>query len=112
MSWSVAELEKEKKWRKFAAPELFYVFREEGSESSLQVMQKNHLYSMAADAYATECIEAQIWKEEWDTKYFSTKNKEQYVHLKVRLESLQKVNVHERAFVPEVLDILKKAPHY
>jgi len=73
---TVAELKKEKKWQKFAAPELFYVFGEEGSKSSLQVMQKKHLYSMAADAYATRWIAAQIWKEEWDTKYFSKKNKE------------------------------------
>jgi len=66
---------------------------------------------MAADAYATGWIAAQIWKEEWDTKYFSKKNKEQYINLKLKLESLQKENVHERASVPDVLDTLKKAPH-
>ena len=71
------DLEKERSWRKFAAPELFFLFGDEGSTNSLQLMQQKHLYSMAADAYATGYIAAKIWNEEWNPKCFSARNKEQ-----------------------------------
>ena len=66
---------------------------------------------MAADAYATGWIAYQIWKEEWDSKYFTTKNPEQYQNFRVKLQSLQKVDVGERASMPNVLDTLRKPPH-
>ena len=53
-------------------------------------MQKMHLYSMAADAYAEGWIVALIWQEERDPKYFTTKNPEQYANLKIKLRSLIK----------------------
>jgi tRNA A-37 threonylcarbamoyl transferase component Bud32 len=49
---SMEILEKEKKKRRFVAPELFYVYGEQGSTNSIEAMQKTHLYSMAADAHA------------------------------------------------------------
>jgi hypothetical protein len=48
------------------APELFYVFRPEGSRNSLEVMQKKHLYTKAANAYSVGVLASLIWKEEWD----------------------------------------------
>jgi len=88
---TMEELQREKQQQKYAAPKLFYMYGEKGSETSLEVMQKKHLYSMAADAYATGWIAYQNWKEEWDSKYFSTQNPEQYQNLKTKLLSLQKV---------------------
>jgi serine/threonine protein kinase len=52
--------------RKHVAPELFYVFRPEDSRTSLEVMQKKHLYTKAADAYSIGVLASLIWKEEWD----------------------------------------------
>jgi hypothetical protein len=48
--------------RKHVAPELFYVFGPEGSQNSLEVMQKKHLYSKAADAYSIGVLASLIWK--------------------------------------------------
>ena len=73
---TMEDLLKQKEWQKFAAPELFYVFGEEGSTTSIKAMQQKHLYSMVADAYAIGWIAAQIWKEELDLKYFNTTNSE------------------------------------
>ena len=52
--------------RKHVAPELFYVFRPEGSRNSLKVMQKKHLYTKATDAYSVGIFANCIWNEEWD----------------------------------------------
>jgi serine/threonine protein kinase len=52
--------------RKHVAPELFYVFGPKGSQTSLEVMQKKHLYTKAADAYSVGVLASLIWKEEWD----------------------------------------------
>jgi hypothetical protein len=38
--------------RKHVAPELFYAFGPKSSRTSLEVMQKKHLYTKAADAYS------------------------------------------------------------
>lgn len=108
---TLEELEKTKAGRKFVAPELFYVFGAAGSSNSLEVMQKKHLYSMAADAYAAGWIAARIWDEEWDPKYFTTTKTEQYMNLKIKLESLTKENKQDRASVPDVLESLTKEPH-
>ncbi|MBE3102757.1 MAG: protein kinase, partial [Bacilli bacterium] len=104
-------LQKVKDLRRFAAPELFYVYGDKGSTTSLEVMQKRHLYTMAADAYATGWIAIKIWNEEWDPNYFTTKNPEQYQNLRLKLASLVKQDVQERASVLDVLDTLRKAPH-
>jgi hypothetical protein len=108
---SMEILAKEKKKRRFAAPELFYVYGEQGSTNSIEAMQKTHLYSIAADAHAAGWIAAAIWKEDWNPKYFTTKNPEQYQNLRIKLESLVKEDVSERASVPDVLDTLRNAPH-
>jgi serine/threonine protein kinase len=108
---TVEEIQKVKELRRFAAPELFFLYGEEGSANSLPVMQKRHIYSMAADAYAAGWIAARIWENEWDRTYFTKNNPEQYVNFKLKLESLQKKDVRERASVPDVLDTLRKAPH-
>ena len=50
----------ERALQSFAAPELFYVFGEQGAENSLEVMKKKHLYSMAADTYPTGWIARRI----------------------------------------------------
>jgi serine/threonine protein kinase len=52
--------------RKHVAPELFYVSEPEGSRNLLEVMQKKHLYTKAADAYSVGVLASLIWKEEWD----------------------------------------------
>jgi hypothetical protein len=52
--------------QKHVAPELFYVFGPEGSCTLLEVIQKKHLYTKAADAYSVGVLVSLIWKEEWD----------------------------------------------
>jgi len=106
-----AKLEEEKRNRRWVAPELFYRYGEHCSETSLDIMQAKHLYSKAADAYSTGYIAEKIWQEDWNPKYFTTTNKEQYENLLFRLKDLQKPNVRERATVPDVLDLLRKKPH-
>jgi hypothetical protein len=51
---------------KHVAPELFYVFGPEGSRTSLEVMEKKHLYTKVADAYSVGVLASLIWKEEWN----------------------------------------------
>jgi len=62
----VKSLEDMKNVLTFVAPELFFLYGDEGSENLLQVMQQKQLYSMAVDAYVMGWIEEKIWKEKWD----------------------------------------------
>lgn len=61
---------------------------------------------MAADAYAVGWIAAWIWQEEWDPQYFTAKKTEQYVNLKLKLESLRKEDVRKRSSVQDVIETL------
>jgi serine/threonine protein kinase len=104
-------MKKVKEQRKFAAPELFFYYSNDDPTNSFQVEQKKHLYSKAADAYATGWIAHRIWNEDWDPSWFSTKNVHQYANLSLKLKSLQRTDPAERASVPEVIDVLRKAPY-
>ena len=109
---TMEELKKVRALRKFAAPELFFIYGVEGSRNSYEDEKKKHLYSMAADAYAVGWIAKKIWDEDWDKKYFAPSKTEQFMNLMVKLDSLQKEDVEDRASVSEVLDVLTKAPHH
>lgn len=109
---TMKELDEVKAARKFAAPELFYIFGPPGSTNSLEVCQKKHLYTMEADAYAAGWIAERIWNEEWDSSYFTKVNPEQFQNLELKLKSLQRQNVKERATVSSVIEILKGKPYF
>jgi len=104
------EIQDVKNARKFVALELFFQYGDPGSKISLEVMQKRHLYSKAANAFAARWLTSYIWSEEWDPSYFrkdDTRATLQYANLKVKLDSLQKKNPLERALVLDALDTLK-----
>ena len=51
---------------KHVAPKFFYVFGSKASRTLLEVMQKKHLYTKAADARSVGMLASLIWKEKWD----------------------------------------------
>jgi len=100
--------------QKFAASELFFLFGDEGLKNLLEVKQKTPLYSKAIDAYATGWIAKHIWNEEWDPLYFHKDNMWvtwQYANLQLKLESLFKEDLRERASIPDVFDTLRMMPY-
>jgi hypothetical protein len=63
-------MEKKKQACHHAALELFYMYGPQSSKTSLEIVEKNHLYSKVVDAYSARWLAQKFWKEEWDPKYF------------------------------------------
>ena len=108
---SMEKLAKVKQVKKFVAPELFCVYGSISSENSLEVMQRRHLYSVAADIYSSGWIAQKIWSVEWDSQYFVKEKCMNYALLKTHLQSLQKEDVNDRATIGDVLETLRKPPY-
>jgi serine/threonine protein kinase len=94
--------------RKHVAPELFYVFGLEGSRNSLEVMQKKHLYTKAADAYSISVLASLIWKEEWDRTLLP--NTTVFHGFELKLRGLQDKDPQIRLSISDVLRRFTSAP--
>jgi serine/threonine protein kinase len=94
--------------RKHVVPELFYVFGPEGSRTSLEVMQKKHLYTKAADAYSVGVLASLIWKEGWDRTLLPDATVFHGFELKLR--GLQDKDPQTRLSISNVLRRFTSAP--
>jgi hypothetical protein len=94
--------------RKHVAPELFYVFGPKDSRTSLEVMQKTHLYTKAADAYSVGVLASLIWREEWDRKLLPDATVFHGFELKLR--GLQDKDPQTRLSIADVLKRFASAP--
>jgi hypothetical protein len=93
---------------KHVTPELFYVFGLEGSRNSLEVMQKKHLYSKAADAYSVGMLASLIWKEEWNRSLL--KNATIFHGFELKLRGFQDKDPQTRLSISDVLRQFTSAP--
>jgi serine/threonine protein kinase len=66
------EIERNKKDRIWVALELFYVYGLPNSETSLEHVQRRHLYTKEADAYSVGKVVQLIWEDEWDKELFKS----------------------------------------
>jgi serine/threonine protein kinase len=66
------EMERNKKERPWVALELFYVYGPPNSETSLERVQRRHLYTKEADVYSVGKVAQLIWEEEWDKELFKS----------------------------------------
>jgi serine/threonine protein kinase len=64
------EMEKNKKEHFWVALELFYIYGPPNFETSLERVQRMHLYTKEADAYLVGKVAQCIWHEEWDKDLF------------------------------------------
>jgi hypothetical protein len=94
--------------RKHVAPELFYVFEPKGSRNSLEVMQKKHLYTKAADAYLVGMLASLIWKEEWDRTLLPDATV--FYGFELKLRGLQDKDPQTRLSISNVLRRFTSAP--
>jgi hypothetical protein len=90
------------------ALELFYVFGPEGSRNSLEVMQKKHLYTKAADAYSVGVLASLIWKEEWDRTLLP--DAMVFHGFELKLRGLQDKDPQTRLSISDVLRRFTSAP--
>jgi hypothetical protein len=93
---------------KHVAPELFYVFKPKGSRNSLEVMQKKHLYSKAADAYSVGILTSQIWREEWDKELLP--DEMIFRGFELKLKGLKDKDLETRLSISDVLTQFKTDP--
>jgi hypothetical protein len=66
------EMERNKKERPWVAPELFYVYGPSNSETSLERIQRRHLYTKEVDTYSVGKVAQLIWEDEWDKELFKS----------------------------------------
>jgi hypothetical protein len=52
------------------APKLFYIYGPPNSKTSLESVQRRHIYTKEADVDLIEKMAKYIWKEEWDKDLF------------------------------------------
>ena len=91
--------------RPFVAPELFYIFGPPNSDTSLNIMQRQHPFSELADSYSVGCLAAQIWREEPDDDLFKGPLGWHAFNSKIR--ALKEEDVVDRSTVSEVVEALK-----
>jgi hypothetical protein len=103
-----AEMEANIAERKHLAPELFYVFGPKGSRNSLEVMQKKHLNSKAANAYSIGVLASQIWKEEWDRELLP--DEMIFDGFELKLKGLKDKDPETRLSISDVLIRFKTNP--
>jgi hypothetical protein len=103
-----AEMEANITEQKHVAPELFYVFGPKGSRNSLEVMQKKHLYSKAADAYSVGVLASQIWREEWDRELLL--DEMIFCGFELKLKGLKDKDPETRLSISDVLTWFKTNP--
>jgi hypothetical protein len=100
-----AEMEANIVQRKYMALELFYVFGPQGSQNSLEIMKKKHLYLKAADAYSIGVLASLIWKEEWDRMLLPDATV--YHGFELKLRGLQDKDPETRLSISDVLTRFK-----
>jgi serine/threonine protein kinase len=103
------EMERNKKERPWVAPKLFYVYGPPNSETSLERVQRRHLYTMEADAYSVGKVAQLIWEDEWDKELFkSAVGASIFLY---KLHQLQHEDPRKRPTLASILEIFTSAPH-
>jgi serine/threonine protein kinase len=103
------ELAEMKAKYKHVAPELFYVYGPQNSDTSLEKMQKLHTHSKAVDCFAAGRIAQWIWHEEYDKDHFRH-DASRIAYFEAQLQSLQHDDPSKRRTIAEVLGNLTGAP--
>lgn len=105
---SRGELEEQQRKRRWVAPELFYEFGPQNSETSLDVMQRRHLYTELADSYAIGWMAREIWQKEPDSAFF--KSSTNYAAFQVKIDKLLERDPTNRLTVIKVVEELMAKP--
>jgi hypothetical protein len=103
------EMERNKKERPWVAPKLFYVYDPPNLETSLERVQRRHLYTKEADAYSVGKVAQLIWKDEWYKELFkSVVGASIFLY---KLHQLQQEDPRKRPTLASILEIFTSAPH-
>jgi serine/threonine protein kinase len=105
---TVEKMEEDKSHRRWVAPELFYVFGPPNSDTSLDRMKREHLYTKEADAYSVGKLAQKIWNEENDKDLFGDWSGEQIFGSKLKALTIE--NPKTRASLANVVQVLTAPP--
>ena len=103
------EMETQRKQRFWVAPELFYVFGPPNSDTSIDRMQRKHLYSRAADAYSVGKVAQMMWKDEPAPDFLKDYMLQSKFH--ATLEDLTREDPKVRKSVNDVVTTLMGPPY-
>jgi serine/threonine protein kinase len=107
------KLDAERMGRWWAAPELFYLFGPEGSDTSLDVMKATYKYSVKSDSYSIGKLTQRMNIEhmvEYDKDLFRNHESSRYFAMKLR--ELVDVDVNKRPTCAQVVDLLMGKPWF
>jgi hypothetical protein len=103
------EMERNKKEHFWMVPKLFYVYSPRNSETSLEHVQRRHLYTKEANAYSVGKVALHIWDDEWDKDLFKTTDVRARIFLS-KLNALTNKDPKKRPSLASVLDIFTSSP--
>lgn len=106
---SKEKMEHEAKPRWWVAPELFYVFGPRNSDTCLERMQREHLFSKEGDAYSVGRLATVIFKDEPDKDLFKIDYAKDFFTDKLKL--LCQKDVKKRASLAWVVEQLMSPPY-
>ena len=90
------------------APELFYVFKPRGSETSLERQKEKHVYTKRGDTYVAGKMASIFWREEPDNEMLPAS--EQVVAFRYKFGQLTDPNPSSRATLSDALGMLTSDP--
>jgi hypothetical protein len=85
------------------ALELFYVYGPPNSRTSIERIQRKHLYTKESDTYSVGKLALRIWNDKWDNTLFKTEHCRS-IFLK-KLTVLINEDPTKRPSLADVLDI-------
>ena len=104
-----AKIERNKKEHYWVAPKLYYVHSSPNSETSIERVQRKHLYKKESDAYSIGKLALRIWNDKWDPHLFKTV---EYGSIFLpKLTTLTNEDPTKRPSLAHVLDIFTSPPY-
>jgi hypothetical protein len=91
------------------APELFYVYGPPNSETSIEHVQRKHLYTKESDAYLVGKLVLRIWNDEWNKTLLKMVQCGSIFFSK--LTALSNEDPMKRPSIVRVLDIFTSPPY-
>jgi hypothetical protein len=91
------------------APELFYIYGPPNSETSLERVQRRHLYTKEADAYLVGKVAQLIWSDKWNKDLF--KGPASVSIFLYELYQLINKDPRKRPLLVSILEIFTSKPH-
>jgi hypothetical protein len=85
------------------APELFYVYGPPNSDTSIELVQRKHLYMKESDAYSVGKLALCIWNDKWEKTLFKMVQCGSIFFSK--LNALRNEDLGKRPSLASVLDI-------